>query len=61
MKTVDNFYLTKQIGSGQYGSVYQWKIKNEENIEPDTFQRMRKNRKVACKMIKQKNVKAKIK
>jgi serine/threonine protein kinase len=61
MKTVDNFYLTKIIGAGAYGSVYICKIKKEELIEPDTRDRMRPGRRVACKMIKQKNIKAKIK
>ena len=61
MKTVDNFYLTKVIGGGAYGVVYQCKIKNEENIESETRTRMRKGRRVACKMIKQKNIKSRIK
>lgn len=61
MKTVDNFYLTKVIGGGAYGTVYLCKIKNEDKIEPDTRSRMRPGKRVACKMIKQKNIKAKIK
>lgn len=60
MKTVDNFYLTKVIGGGAYGTVYLCKIRKEDRIEPDTRERMRPNRRVACKMIKQKNVKTKI-
>jgi len=60
MKTVDNFYLTKVIGGGAYGTVYLCKIRKEDRVEPDTRDRMRPNRRVACKMIKQKNVKTKI-
>lgn len=61
MKTVDNFYLTKIIGGGAYGTVYLCRIKKQDKIEPETRGRMRPGRRVACKMIKQKNVKSKIK
>ena len=61
MKTVDNFILTKVIGGGAYGVVYVCEIKNKNNMEPETKKRMRAGRKVACKMINQKNVKARIK
>jgi serine/threonine-protein kinase ULK2 len=61
MKSVDNFYLTKIIGGGAYGTVYLCKIKKEENIEPETRARMRPKRRVACKMMKQANINKKIK
>ena len=57
MKSVGNFYLAKEIGSGAFGTIYKCKIKNEMNIEFDTRERMRANRGVACKAIKQKSIK----
>ncbi|CAI2387319.1 unnamed protein product [Moneuplotes crassus] len=54
MKTVDNFYLAKEIGSGQYGTVYLCEICKEENIKSDTLKRIRKGRRITCKMIKHK-------
>lgn len=61
MKTVDNFYLVQVIGGGAYGTVYLCQIKDQSMIDPETKKRMRPGRKVACKMIKQKNIRPKIK
>jgi len=61
MKTVENFFLTKIIGGGAYGTVFLCKIKSESQIEPGTRERMRPDRRVACKMLNQKNIKDKIK
>ena len=61
MKTVDNFQLVKPIGRGAYGTVYLCSLRTKDKIEKETKKRMRMGRKVACKMIPQKRIKAKIK
>ena len=56
MKTVDNFILTKVIGRDDISVTYLCEIKNYDKIEPETKKRMRAGRKIAWKMINQKNI-----
>ncbi|CAI2359010.1 unnamed protein product [Moneuplotes crassus] len=50
-KEVGNYILTEELGAGCYGKVYLCKILKEENIRHEVRPRMRKGRRIACKMI----------
>ncbi|CAI2362020.1 unnamed protein product [Moneuplotes crassus] len=56
MKSIHNYVLSEIIGKGAMGDVYQCQIKKNSKIAPSASKRMRKGRKVACKMVKFKNI-----
>mmetsp|Transcript_2975 Transcript_2975/g.2744 ORF Transcript_2975/g.2744 Transcript_2975/m.2744 type:complete len:200 (-) Transcript_2975:1020-1619(-) len=56
MKAIHNYVLTDLLGKGAMGDVYQCQMKKKAKIPSATKARMRPGRKVACKVVKFKNI-----
>ena len=56
IKTIDGLRLFHELGGGQFGTVYLWKLKKGFQYRENIQKLIRPGRKVACKMIKIKNI-----
>ena len=55
-KYIHYYRILKQIGAGQYGKVYNWDISDKRKLPRYVKDKMRKNRRIAWKVISIKEI-----